>query len=627
LIHPTIYEALRNFALMTMHYDLSVADPHTHFFQVGMTLPTTPGRLVLRLPAWIPGSYMVRDFAKHVRNLGAWSRQGTRRRRLSVRELDKDSWEVVTQGLAEGSPVDIEYEVYAFDRSVRCAYLDQERGFFNASSLLLYCPERLEAACELTIHRPTGMTSVQLATGLRQKKCDRHGFGLYAAKNYDELIDCPVEIAKFDEFTFEAGGATHRFVITGSPAQADLDRLRQEVQAICTTQCAFFEPKTGRAPFSNYVFMLNVLGAGYGGLEHRNSTALICSRSDFDVGSDGYRTLLGLISHEYFHSWNVKRIKPAAFVPYQLQHENYTRLLWIFEGFTSYYDDLLAFRSGVFTESEYLAALGKTLTQVANSAGRPHQTVEASSFYAWNKYYKQDENSPNSIVSYYTLGATVALCLDLQIRRQTKNRRSLDDVMRILWTRFGREFEHAPRGLGEDEFADVVQQACALDLRGDIALWTQSTSELPLQELLAAHGLALEQQALDTLDSLLGAKLRSSGQGLECTHVRAGAAAENAGLAAGDVLVAANRIKATESGLLRALRTLAGDAPHKIKTRATTSISLLVFRSDVLLELTLKRSSQRSQSVNLVQLVRPTAAQRQAQRAWLRTSPSASSPR
>jgi hypothetical protein len=255
----------------------------------------------------------------------------------------------------------------------------------------------------------------------------------------------------------------HDIVIAGRVTQLDMERLRTDLKRVCEAQIALFEPKSKKAPMDRYVFMTLAVSDGYGGLEHRASTALICNRTDLPVKgrpeTEGYRTYLGLCSHEYFHTWNVKRIKPAAFVPYDLGRENYTSLLWLFEGFTSYYDDLMLVRSGLMSQDEYFAALGRTIGGVLRGTGRLKQSVADSSFDAWIKYYRQDENATNAIVSYYTKGSLVALAFDLAIRAQTRNRKSLDDVMRLLWQRYGRDFYRGKQaGVGEDEVDALIEK-------------------------------------------------------------------------------------------------------------------------------------------------------------------------
>ena len=449
-------------------YRISLFDPAAHLFEVRLEVRTASAAaagdgLRLTLPAWIPGSYMIREFARHIVAINA-SCDG---RPLSLKKLDKHSWQTAP---CAGS-VQVRYRVYAWDLSVRTAHFDESHAFFNGSSVFLRIPELAHEPCRVEIqaplHLPEGslLRNARVATSLPRDGARRWGYGDYRASSYDELIDHPVEIGVFSLYSFKACGVAHHIVISGKH-DCDGKRLIADVMPICEAQIRLFEPRSAQAPFAEYLFLTQATGDGYGGLEHRASTALICARNDLPYAgmtrtTEGYRRFLGLVSHEYFHSWNVKRIKPAAFAPYDLYRENYTRLLWIFEGFTSYYDDLMLVRSGVTTAQEYLAALGNTISSVLRAPGRLKQSVAESSFEAWTKYYRQDEQSPNSIISYYTKGAMVALAIDLTLRERTGGKRSLDDVMRQLWADFGRDFESRQTGLGEEDFAGLLEWQAA----------------------------------------------------------------------------------------------------------------------------------------------------------------------
>lgn len=384
---------------------------------------------------------MVREFARNIVTLRAFNDAG---RKVRVEKTDKHAW----QAAPVKGALTLRYEVYAWDMSVRAAHLDDTAGFFNGTSVFLSPLGFEDAPCVVDIQKPAGpqFRNWRVATALTEARATkRYGFGEYTAQNYDELIDHPVTLGEFELATFKAHGVPHDIVIAGRVIGLDMARLSADLQRVCEAQIALFEPRSKKAPMDRYVFMTQAVTDGYGGLEHRASTALICNRSDLpvtgrDETTDGYRTYLGLCSHEYFHTWNVKRIKPAVFAPYDLTQENYTSLLWLFEGFTSYYDDLMLVRSGLIKEADYYTLLGKTIGGVLRGSGRLKQTVAESSFDAWVKYYRQDENAANAIVSYYTKGSLVALAFDLTIRAQTQNRKSLDDVMRLLWQRYGRDF-------------------------------------------------------------------------------------------------------------------------------------------------------------------------------------------
>lgn len=539
-----------------VRYSIKPVSPEQHLFEVTLDVskPARDGQ-IFSLPAWIPGSYMIREFSRHIVVIEAVSGKKT----VSLRKLDKHTW----QAAPVKGALQLRYQVYAFDLSVRGAYLDASRGFFNGTSVFLMVNGQEQSACEVEIHPPKGKAfdEWKVATSLPDievKKSSR--FGRYRAANYDELIDHPVEMGIFEKVSFKACGIPHEFVISGR-FRADLKRLARDVKKICEYQIRLFgEP----APFDRYVFMLFVGKDIYGGLEHRASTALMAHRDDLpsaqdkDTITDGYLQLLGLISHEYFHSWNVKRLKPAVFQPYDLTRENYTRLLWAFEGVTSYYDDLVLVRCGLIDKPRYLGLLAQTITGVRRGAGRLKQTLEDSSFDAWTKYYRQDENSPNSIVSYYTKGSLAALCLDLTIRQQTGDRLSLDDVMRGLWSKWLGD----GKGLGEAEWEAMAEQTTGLSLQHFFDLALRSTEELPLDTLLAGQGVTMlmtpSQHSADkgglftTTESAesprltWGARTASDSLGVKLTHVFDGGMAQVAGLSGGDVVVAVDGLRATD---------------------------------------------------------------------------------
>ena len=511
-----------------VQYRVEIADLHAHLFRITLTIARPQAQQDVALPVWIPGSYLVREFSKHLQHLQA--RQG--RLRPTVQQLDKCSWRIEAR---TDRPLELSYEVYAFDASVRTAWLDSQRGFFNGTSLFLRVlgQERVPHGVELV--RPKALPTWSVATGLSPQALDPHGFGHYLAADYDELVDCPVEMGAFWQGEFKAAGVTHRFVVAGAPPSFDAERLLQDSRHICETVIRFWHGR-GKPPVRHYTFMLNVVDDGYGGLEHRNSTALICARRDLPrlgeaKAPEGYTTLMGLISHEYFHTWNVKRLRPQEFARYDYSRENYTELLWFFEGFTSYYDDLLLRRAGRIDDAQYLRLIGKTINQVLQTPGREVQSVAQASLDAWVKYYRQDENTPNATVSYYTKGALVALCLDLTLRKEGHGH--LDDVMRGLW----RRCQAGP--MGEADLLAELQRVGHRDFSAEISAWVHSTGELPLRELLQAHGvLVLDEPA--QLAQALGLRCTES-NGVQIKTVLRGGAAERAGMAAGDEWLGVNQ--------------------------------------------------------------------------------------
>jgi predicted metalloprotease with PDZ domain len=503
------------------HYRVEAADPAAHLFHVTLTIPQPQSGQRLSLPAWIPGSYLVREFARHLQKMTA--RQDGKP--VTVHQLDKATWQV---DCMPSSPLVLAYEVYAFDNSVRAAWLDSQRGFFNGTSLCLRVQGQAQQPHELELVAPRAYPHWEAATGLEPLKTGKRGFGTYVAADYDELVDCPVELGPFFSAEFRAGGVPHRLVVSGATEAFDGDRLVADLQKICETQIRFWHDRR-RPPFKSYLFLLNAVDDGYGGLEHRNSTALIAARRDLPrLGDarmgDGYVTLLGLVSHEYFHTWNVKRLRPAEFGHYEYTRENYTQLLWFFEGFTSYYDDLLLRRAGLIDDATYLKLLTKTCNQVLQTPGREVQSVAQASFDAWVKYYRQDENTANATVSYYTKGALVALCFDLTLRLEGHT--NLDQVMRALWQRC----KGGP--MAEADFAAALKELGGRSFTREISAWVHGTRELPLKELLEQHGVAVMEEPAQ-LQQRLGVRVGET-QGVVLKNVLRGGAAEQAGIAAND---------------------------------------------------------------------------------------------
>ena len=523
-------------------YSVRALDRHAHLFQVILTIAEPAADQVVSLPVWIPGSYLVREFSKTLQNLRA--NQGEKP--VEMRQRDKRSWQATC---TTSRPLVLTYEVYALDNSVRTAWLDASRGFFNGTSLFLQVEGQECMPHALTLQADQTLVGWQIATGLTPLKIDKNGFGRYLAANYDELVDCPVEMGSFWSDSFVAGGLEHRFVVAGAPPSFDGARLLKDTQAICEAEISFWHgakkgrKKADQPPHKNYLFMLNVVDDGYGGLEHRNSTALICMRKDLPrlnqpaltppsanlpdakpAVNDGYVQLLGLISHEYFHTWNVKRLRPAEFARYDYARENYTELLWFFEGFTSYYDDLLLHRAGLIDNTTYLRLINKTINQVQQTPGRALQTVAQASFDAWVKYYRQDENTPNATVSYYTKGALVALCLDLTLRQEGYT--TLDDVMRALWQRC----QGGP--MAESDVLAVLETLAGRSFVKEMAHWVHSTTDLPLQALLEQQGVSVLNEP-SQLAQRLGMRV-SEGASVQVKTVLRGGPAELAGFAAGD---------------------------------------------------------------------------------------------
>jgi predicted metalloprotease with PDZ domain len=565
-------------------YSIWPKDPAAHLFEVRLTVedPDPEGQ-VFALPTWIPGSYMIRDYAKHVVSARAES-DG---RDVALNKLDKTRWRAAPTDRA----LTLVLEIYAHDESVRGSHLDLTHAFFNGTCVFPVAVGLEDLACELAIlapEKPIGKRW-RVATSMNSKEAEAYGFGTYCADDYAELIDHPVEIGELSIGEFEVQGIPHAIAIRGN-TRADMRRLCHDLQQICEHHMAFLgAPKD----LDRYLFLLNAPGTGYGGLEHRWSSALICgrdnlpARGDEDV-SDEYRTFLGLVSHEYFHLWNVKRMKPEAFTPYDLSRETHTNLLWVFEGVTSYYDDLGLVRSGLISTESYLELLGQTMTRVTRSGGRRRQSIADSSFDAWTKFYKQDANATNAIISYYAKGALVALALDLKLRSETGGKFSLDDVMKAAWARWGESGE----GMPEDGFETICREVSGLDLEDFFSATVRGTGELPLETLLKTHGIEYylrrseggkdaggKPKSDNKLPAVwLGAVLGNRGSTPVFRAIHNGGPAELAGIAPGDELVALDGLRIS----------LAGCEARTRRYHPGDKSDVTVFRGDELMTLQLK---------------------------------------
>ena len=531
---------------MKISYRVELEHPQRHEFRVRLQVQDNREEtLHLSLPAWIPGSYMIRDFARNLMDLSLHAPGGA----PVLEKLDKQRW-CIRQAPAA---FELDYRVYALDLSVRAAYFDDTRAYFNGTSLFLRVEGYEDRPLELHLPPPAheAMAEWAVATTLPGVALDARGFGRYRAQDYAQLIDHPFEIGRFGEAGFEVEGNPHRMIFVDAEG-ADLARIARDLAPVCAEHAAMF----GELPVERYLFQTLATRDGYGGLEHRDSTSLICKRSDLpwpgsgDAVDKGYRQYLALCSHEYFHLWNVKRIRPALFAEADLSREVHSELLWAFEGITSYYDELALPRAGAIGRDDYLDMLAPSLTRYYRNLGRHRQSVAESSFDAWTRFYKQDENAPNAIVSYYNKGALVAFGLDRLIRLRSDDRLCLDDLMRALWRDYGRTGRGLPERFVERELETLLGES----VQDFFDAFIYGTEELPLAQWFADFGVGLALRPGASLEDTggfrdappepppprpsLGARLSERDGLARVDQVFHGGAAERAGLAPGDLLVA-----------------------------------------------------------------------------------------
>ena len=597
-------------------YRIRPAVPAAHLFRVEIDIPRRPcgSRLTLSMPAWIPGSYMIRDFAKNILTLAARSADG---RTLDCRKCDKQTWICPTAG----SVTKVEYRIYAGELSVRTAHLDTTHAYFNGANLLLRVHGMDERPCLLELLPPEGPAyeDWRVATSLQPELVDTRGYGLYRADSYEDLIDHPVEMGRFKEIAFDVGGVPHRIAISGRQ-RADQARLARDLARVCAEHAGLFR----ELPIDRYLFLVTALGEGYGGLEHRFSASLICSREDLphadeEKPAESYVRFLGLCSHEYFHLWHVRRIRPQALMEGDLSREAHTRTLWAFEGITSYYDELALLRSGCIDSKTYLGMLAATITRMMRTPGREVQTLAESSFDAWIKLYKQDENAPNAVVSYYIKGALVALSLDLTIRQGTGGAASLDDVMRELWVRHGR----TGVGVSERGVEAAASRVSGLDLDGFFAEVLDGTSDLNLADPLCSVGIGLRLRpsngpndlggCVERFDSAaarptLDVRLRPGSREAIVQNVIGDGAGERAGIAPGDIIVAVDALRATAENMDALVARAAADGG---------GVTVHLFRRDELLQVVAFPTPSKADTCDLMLLDSAPEAALLARSSWL----------
>jgi predicted metalloprotease with PDZ domain len=576
-----------------VRYHVSMPSPHSHLFEVEALYPASEAPLTLAMPVWTPGSYLVREFARHVQELSAATERGDS---LPIARLDKRSFGVA----APGQRIRIRYRVYANELSVRTSHLDGSHGYFNGASLFFYSETHRHLEQRVTVHAPPGWNVFC--------SLDRAGADL-VAPSYDELIDSPVEVGPQSPLEFRASGVAHQVVLWGE-AQLDRPRLIGDLQKICEAEAQLF----GSLPMLRYLFLIFLVDKGRGGLEHKSSTSLLFPRFLLAT-SKGWEDFLTLAAHEYFHLWNVKRIKPRRLVPFNYAEENYTTLLWAFEGITSYYDNLLVRRAGLMSAARYLTRLGETITSLHGTPGRRVQSLEDASLSAWIKHYRPDENTPNSAISYYLKGEVVAALLDLEIRRASANQRSLDDVMRLLWKRYGDE-----RGLPEDGVENAASEVAGADLSAFFNRALRSTEELdysPFERVGLTVRFRVKESAGDRGGSaprLKPAELKPKGwlgvafkSASTVASVLDGSPAMKGGLYAEDEVVALDGFRVDGATLISRCE----------ERQPGEVVRITVFRQDRLLEVIVQLETKPADAAYLARVEHPTDSQKAEYTAWL----------
>lgn len=524
------------------HYEIAMPNPGRHFFEVAFTASgDLPDDIEVRMPVWSPGSYLVREYARNVHDVAVTGPTG---KKLPFEKISKNAWRVERAGAG----FTFSFLLYANELTVQSPHLDQTHGFIHTPAVCPYVEGFMDEPCDVTVRPARGW---RVATGLRPVEGEENRF---RAEDYDELADCPIECGDFEESSFTTGRRRHRIVISGGGGY-DLAQLTRDTKKIVETELEFWG---GPAPYDQYVFICHVYPGARGGLEHRSSTVLGIDSFRFHPRKEYEEQVLSLIAHEFFHTWNVKRIRPKVLGPFEYGRETYTKLLWVFEGITSYYDHLLVRRAGLTSTERYLKVVAERIELLERQPGRRRQSLADASFDTWIKFYRPHEDSPNTTISYYLKGELVALLLDLHVREKTDGKRSLDDIMRELWRRFGAD----PRGIEEDEFERVAEETTGLDLGRFFRRAVHSTAELDFDAALRPFGLRLvtrpkgEKNEDEGPTPWVGVETEPKDGLLAIRHVYDDSPAREAGLDAGDLLLAIDGYRIAPDSFKKRLRGL-----------------------------------------------------------------------
>ena len=577
-------------------FTVSMPKPHTHMLDVEMSVKRGPSAQVssdevLVMPVWTPGSYLIREYERNVQDFAAIDASG---QPLQWEKVNKNSWRVITNGSREWHAT---YSVYANEPSVRTSEVNSDHAFWNNAALLMYLQGFLNAPSTLHILAPQPW---KVATGLPAAAGPKNTF---RAENFDILYDSPVEVSNFKTLAFEVKGVPHRIVIDGE-GNYDPEKMRRDVQKIVEAEV---ELMGGEIPYHDYTFILHLRSTGGGGLEHLNSTALGFSRFGFKP-DPSYRGFWSLVAHEFFHLWNVKRIRPDALGPFDYGKENYTKLLWVAEGITDYYTRVVVRRAGLISDKDFLADIAMQFQGLQNTPGRLRMSAEEASFDSWIKYYRQDENSINSQIDYYDKGAILGLLLDLEIRKRSNSAKSLDDVMRYLYS----EFYKKGRNYAPEDFQKVSELMAGSSLEQFFAKYVRGREELDYNAALAGAGLRLDTTGATGTDkpvekAYLGAQLVQEGERLMVRRVVAGTPAYEQGLNTGDQIVAVNNMRANKDFF---------DA-RMAEKHPGDPLSLTIFRSDDLSTLLIKLGRTIETPYRILAVENPSEEQKQIYQAWL----------
>jgi predicted metalloprotease with PDZ domain len=568
---------------VTINYTVAMSQPASHLFEVTLQVDGWQANVLdLKMPVWTPGSYLVREYSRHLQQFAAVSGD----RSIAWTKQGKNHWQLQTKGIEQ---ITVTYKIFANELTVRTNHLDHTHAYFNGAALFFFIPDYQKQPIAVTIDPPQNW---EVATALTPSGKPNQFF----AKDFDTLVDSPFEIGQHLVQSFDVLGKPHEYVIWGERHNLNLDALIKDTRQIIETEAQMF----GGLPYDRYLFILHLPTNGYGGLEHKDSCSLIYKRSVFN-NREKYESFMQLVAHEFFHLWNIKRIRPKALEVFDYEAENYTPSLWFGEGTTSYYDFLIPYRSGLYNAKTYLKHLSHEITRYLTTPGRAVQPLSESSFDAWIKLYRPDANTPNSQMSYYLKGAMVTLLLDLGIRIKHQNQKSFDNVMRSMWQQFGKD----EIGFSPTELKQVIESVAEFDLSDFFARYLDGLDELPFDEYLSGFGLKLVSNADEgRLPPFVGLTLNPD---RTVKFVEAGSTAENAGINPGDELLAIAGVRVTSDQWHELLKEYpVGD-----------TIELTLFHQDVLRQCQVVLAEPRATKYFVVPMENATELQQRNFAGWL----------
>lgn len=520
--------------MVNIAYIISIVNPESHLFNVELKIDNWQKKeLNLKMPVWTPGSYLVREYSRHLQNFQAETEEN---HKLNWQKKSKNHWLVNTENKSQ---INIKYQIYGNELTVRTNHLDHSHGFFTGAGLFFYIPNYENQPLKVTINPP--QNNWQITTSLAQIPTEKNTF---IAENFDTLVDSPFEIGIQKQYDFIVENKPHQWVIWGN-GNIDIERIIKDTQKIIETESKMF----GGLPYKDYKFILHLSASGFGGLEHKNCCVLNYPRFGFK-NPEKYNRFMQLVAHEFFHLWNVKRIRPKELEKFDYEQENYTTSLWFSEGTTSYYDMIIPLRAGIYNQKTFFDLLSKDISQYLNISGRKIQPLSESSFDAWIKLYRRDAYSNNNQISYYLKGELVTLLLDLMIRNNTNNKKSFDDVMLKMWNKFGKK----EIGFSREELIAEIESVAKEDLTEFFSLYLDTTEELPFNRYFEPFGLVLTAKKQENNLPYLGLTLQKEGGIDKITFVEANSPAGKVGIEAGDELLAIDGFRVTSDTLMERLQ-------------------------------------------------------------------------